>query len=81
MADNSKQKDKLIYDLDMHVSRIEKALASMKKSIDELQVGNGKFPYWNGTNACNVLKTSLTQYQTDVGLLINIAECKSKIKK
>lgn len=81
MADVAKQKEKLVSDLDVQLSKVENALASMKKSIDVLQSGNGKFPYWNGSNAYSIVKTALTQYQNDLNLIRNINECKAKIKK
>ena len=81
MAENTKQKEKLINDLETQISKIDKALTSMKKSVDDLQVGNGKFSYWNGSNACLMVKNVLMQYNTDKELLKNLSECRSKIKK
>lgn len=81
MADLNKQKDKYLKDLDLQVHKIEDALVSLKKSLQEIQVGDGKFAYWNGSNACSTIKTALTQYSSDLELLKVVAECKSKIKK
>ena len=81
MADSGKQKEKYLSDLDVQMHRIDDALVSLKKSLQEIQVGDGKFAYWNGKNACTTIKTALTQYNADVELLKLVAECKSKIKK
>lgn len=80
MADNMKQKEKLVCDLDEQIAMILEGLTSMKKSIDEIQNGNGKHPYWNGSNAYSVLKTALTQYETNLDLIGKIQECQEKIK-
>ncbi len=77
----NKQKDKLVVDLENNIKKLDDALDSLKVSVDQLQKGDGKFPYWNGSNACTVLKTTLTQYQIDKSLLKNIRECKGSIKK
>ena len=84
MAKNNnsvKQKDKLVLDLESQMDRLDEALKSLKGSIDVIQKGNGKFPYWNGSNACIIIKNTLTQYQTDKELLKYIKECKSALKK
>jgi len=78
---SNKQKDKLVLDLETQMSRLDDALKSLKESVDVIQKGNGKFAYWNGSNACTVIKNTLTQYQTNKELLQYIKECKSALKK
>lgn len=81
MANNNKQKDKLVQNLDTQIKKIEEALESLKKSAMEIQNGDGKQPYWNGNNAQSILKTTLSQYEMDKDLLSYIQECKESIKK
>lgn len=78
---NAKQKDKLVLDLEAQMARLDESLKSIKESVDVIQKGNGKFAFWNGNNACIVIKNILTQYQTDKELLQYIKECKSALKK
>ena len=78
---NSKQKDKLAQDLDASIAKLDGALKSLKLSVDVIQKGDGKYPFWNGTNACSVMKTTLTLYQTNHSLLQRIKECRGSLKK
>ena len=78
---SNKQKDKLVQDLENQISRLDEALKSLKDSVNTIQKGNGKFAYWNGNNAYTMIKTTLTQYETDKALLQLIKECKGAIKK
>lgn len=78
---NNKQTEKLLSDLDSCVNKLESALESFKESVDKIQEGDGKFPYWNGANACNVMKNAVTQYNNNVSLLQHIKKCQSSIKK
>ena len=78
---NSKQKDKLAEDLDVSIAKLDGALKSLKRSVDLIQKGDGKYPFWNGTNACSVMKTTMTLHQTNISLLQRIKECRGAIKK
>lgn len=83
MASNNslnKQKDKLIQDLNDNITKLDNSLDSLKESLDELQNGDGKFPYWNGSNAITVIKSALTQYNFDKALVNNIKDCQGAIK-
>ena len=84
MASNNslnKQKDKLIQDLNDNIAKLEVSLDSLKESVDELQNGNGKYPYWNGENAVSLIKNALSQYNYDKSLVNNIKDCQGAIKK
>jgi len=84
MAGNNslnKQKEKLMMELENNLVKLEEALPSLKDSLDMLQEGDGKYPYWNGVNAINSIKNGLTQCQYDLELVKNIRECQSAIKK
>jgi hypothetical protein len=75
-----KQKEKLVKDLDTNINKLDEALSSLKKSLDDMQVGDGKFPYWNGGNAYSIIKNALSQYDTDMVLLDYIKSCQGSIK-
>ena len=77
----NKQRNRIVRDLDSNVKDLEKALNSFITSLNDLQVGDGKYPYWNGTNACVTVKNALAQYRTNAALLQKIKECQSAIKK
>lgn len=76
-----KQKEKLVKDLDTNITKLDEALSSLKESLDKMQDGDGKFPYWNGNNACVTLKNAFSQYRVNIDLLPKIKECQASIKK
>ena len=78
---NAKQKDKLAQDLEVSIAKLDGALKSLKLSVDQIQKGDGKYPFWNGANACSVMKSTLALYQTNHSLLQRIKECRGAIKK
>lgn len=83
MASNNslnKQKDKLVQDLEDNIVKLEKSLKELKESIDKLQTGDGKYPYWNGNNAFTIIKGALSQYNFDSALVENIKDCQGAIK-
>jgi ABC-type enterochelin transport system substrate-binding protein len=77
---NNKQAAALVQDLDKQIQKLEEALKSLKESVDAIQVGDGKFPYWNGGNAYSIIKNALSQYDTDMVLLDYIKSCQGSIK-
>lgn len=78
---NNKQKEKLFQDLDSCMERLEQSLEALKTSLDAVQVGDGNNPYWNGNNACAILKSCYMQHDTDQALLNYIKECKESTKR
>ena len=78
---NTKQKDKLIEEFDLELEQLNQTLGSFQKTIEALQVGDGDKPYWNGENACSVVKNSLTQLYSDYDLLNHLCQCRTSIKK
>ena len=78
---SNKQKDKLIEDLDKELEKLNSSLGSFQKAIEAIQNGDGKDPYWNGENACNIIKNSLSQLYMDYDLLNHLCQCKTSIKK
>ena len=78
---NNKQKERLIHELDVNIDKVQDTLAAFREAIDKIQNGDGETSYWNGSNACSIIKTALTQYEVDVSLLSHIKECKEAIKK
>ena len=78
---NNKQKDKLIEDFDKELEKLNKSLGYLQSSINAIQTGDGKEPYWNGENACTVIKNSLSQLYSDYDLLNRLCQCKMSIKK
>ena len=81
MANKNKQKDKLLEDFDKELELLNQSLGSFQKSVTSLMKGDGKQPYWNGENACNVFKNSLSQLYSDCDLLNYLCQCRESIKK
>lgn len=77
---NTKQKEKLFQELESSIEKLNSSLVSLKESIDTIQEGEEGVPYWNGNNACSILKTILTQYDMNKALLEYINECKESVK-
>ena len=77
---NVRQKEKLFQDLESRIDKMNTSLDSLKESIDMIQMGDGISPYWNGNNACSVLKSLTTQYDANKALIQYIIECKGSAK-
>lgn len=77
---NNKQKEKIISDYELQVRKIDTALKSLKDSLNTIQEGNGKEPYWNGNNAYNTIKSALGYVDNCTVLLDYLNQCKESIK-
>ena len=77
---STKQKEKLFQELESCIEKMDSSLDSIKDSVNQIQVGDGNNPYWNGYNACSTVKTILTQCQMNKALLDYVKECKESIK-
>lgn len=78
---SDKQNSKLINNLDNQIDKIKKEIADINDTLTKIQNGNGKTPYWNGTNAYNIVKNALGQVDNDKVLLDYILKCRKSIKK
>ena len=78
---NNKQKDKLIEDFDLELDHLNQSLGLLQKSINGIQTGDGENPYWNGENACVMVKNALSQLYSDYDLLNHLCKCRESIKK
>ena len=77
---NNKQKEKVINDFELQIKKVDTALRSLKESINSLQEGDGTQPYWNGSNAYNMIKNTLAYIDSNTVLLQYLNECKKSIK-
>ncbi len=80
-GNSDKQNSKLITNLDNEIGKLKDELSEISKIVDKIQCGDGKSPYWNGTNAYNLVKNMLGQVDNDKVLLDYIMKCKKSIKK
>lgn len=78
---SDKQNSKLISNLDNQIDKLKSELSEISDTINQIQKGNGKTPYWNGTNAYNIVKNALGQIDNDKVLLDYIVKCRKSIKK
>lgn len=78
---SDKQNSKLISNLDNQIDKLRDELADINDILNKVQKGNGNAPYWNGTNAYNIIKNALGQVDNDKVLLDYILKCRKSIKK
>lgn len=75
-----KQNSKLITNLDDQISKLKICLGEIKDTLNIIQKGDGS-PYWNGTNAYNIIKNAMGQVDNDKILVDYINKCRQSIKK
>ena len=59
MAKNSKGNEKLIADIEQELNKISSAISEAYDSIRSLENSDGDKAHWNGSGACESIKTTL----------------------
>ena len=76
----TKEKDKLEKNLTKQISRLKNATELLLTDVTMIQVGNGDEAYWNGEEACDVLKKLLVQIEKNKTLLESLEKCDKLLK-
>ena len=72
--------EKMIVSLIDDTKKIKNALSQLETDVAILKTGDANGPYWDGSNAYQCIKTSMTQIEYDVDLLKNIKKCINYLK-
>ena len=72
---NIEEVKKIVKSLKSEVNNFQNALSRFETNVALIQTGDGKKPYWNGTNAYYCVDKSLNQIDYDYNLLKNLNKC------
>lgn len=65
----------LSLELQMEISKLKSSLYKLETDIGLLQSGDNNGPYWNGSNAYDVITSCIGHFEHDKNLISNLEKC------